>query len=77
MITVDVAQETGEWRRFVWVVGEIINADVGKLPDNTVKGRHLIMHFIYLLLACGGSTMVPDKGSRIGKTRCDAACERF
>jgi len=46
VITVDMAEETGERGWFIRVICEVVYADVWKLSDDTVKGRHLIMHFI-------------------------------
>ena len=69
-----MAEETGERRRFIRVICEVVDADVGKLPHYTVKGRHLDMQFIYPILECGGSPMVWNR-ARAEETRFNVACE--
>jgi hypothetical protein len=58
---VDMAEETGERRLHVRIVCEVVYADKGKLPDDAVKGRHLVMHFIYSIPERGGSSIAWNK----------------
>lgn len=47
MVTMDMAEETRERWRFVWIVCKIVNSNGRELPHDAVKGRHLVVLFIY------------------------------